>query len=218
MGYWSNELSCYVAPSQTPFPPEHPLWFGHYPDGAIYGCHNPFMVGTNYYDFWSLAPPAGPAAPPDPRVLADQAVATMQLKAINIGLVPEPGPGSVGLVGMPNWMWVQGPTDSTWGPITRTASAAGYTVTATAKVAQVTWDMGDGQVVTCGAGTPYQDSFGRQSSPTCGHTYTRQGSFTVRATSHWVITWSGIGQTGTITMDLTQSAPVTIGEAQVLKQ
>ena len=44
------------------------------------------------------------------------------------------------------------------------------------------------------------------------------GSYTVRATSHWVITWSGIGQSGTITMDLTDSVPVTIGEAQVLKQ
>jgi hypothetical protein len=33
-----------------------------------------------------------------------------------------------------------------------------------------------------------------------------------------VITWSGIGESGTITMDLTQTAPVTIGEAQVLKQ
>ena len=49
-------------------------------------------------------------------------------------------------------------------------------------------------------------------------TYTRQGTYTVRATSHWVITWSGIGESGTITMDLTQTAPVTIGEAQVVKQ
>ena len=142
----------------------------------------------------------------------------MNLRAIDIGLVPEPRAGSVGLVGMPNWMWVDSPAQNTWGPITRSASAAGWTVTATAKVSQLNWDMGDGQVVTCGAGTPYQDSFGRQSSPTCGHTYTRQGSYTVRATSHWVITWSGIGEAGTITMDLTQSAPVTIGEAQVLKQ
>lgn len=142
----------------------------------------------------------------------------MQLRAIDVGIVPEARPGSVGLVGMPNWMWVENPAQNTWGPITRTASAAGYTVTATAKVAQVVWDMGDGQVVTCGEGTPYEDSFGKKSSPTCGHTYIRQGEYTVTATSQWVITWSGIGQTGTIPMNLTRTADLTIGEAQVLRQ
>lgn len=142
----------------------------------------------------------------------------MRLSAITMGVVPEPGVGSVGLVGMPNWMWVANPTQDTWGPITRTASAAGWTVTATARVAQVSWDMGDGRVVVCGAGTPYRDSYGKRSSPTCGHTYTRQGSYPVRATSQWVITWAGIGQTGTIPMDLTQTTTVTIGEVQVLRQ
>ena len=216
-GWWSNGQNAYckVRVPQPPF--SDPVWEGH-TDGQVYEClrgSNRLLVGAVYW-VWLATPPNG--APPDPRVLARQAMASMQLQAINIGLVPEPRPGSVGLVGMPNWMWVDAPTDNTWGPITRSASAAGYTVTATAKVSQVNWDMGDGQVVSCGAGTAYQDSFGRQSSPTCGHTYTRQGSYTVRATSHWVITWSGIGQSGTITMDLTDSVPVTIGEAQVLKQ
>ena len=217
-GYWSDSRNCYVSPSAITYPPDSPMWAGHHPEGAIYTCYNMFLVGTRAYDFWAAAPPSGPAAPPDPRVLAQQAVAAMQLRAIDVGIVPEARPGSVGLVGMPNWMWVENPAQNTWGPITRTASAAGYTVTATARVAQVVWDMGDGQVVACGEGTPYEDSFGKKSSPTCGHTYIRQGEYTVTATSQWVITWSGIGQTGTITMDLTRSADLTIGEAQVLRQ
>ena len=74
-------------------------------------------------------------------------------------------------------------------------------------------------IVTCaGSGTPYEASYGTSSSPDCGHTYTRQGKYTVRATSHWVVTWSGIGQAGTIPLDLTQATDVTIGEAQVLTQ
>ncbi len=141
----------------------------------------------------------------------------MNLSAITIGLVPEPEAGSVGLVGMPNWMWVENPSENTWGPITRSASAAGWTVTATGRVSQVAWSMGDGQVVSCGAGTVYRDSYGKSKSPNCGHVYTRQGAYTVQATSHWVITWSGIGQAGTIPMDLTRSAAVTIGEVQVLR-
>ena len=197
------------------------MWEGH-TDGAIYDCVVPDTIGSGLFlagytiQYWALT---APPQPPNPRVLAQQAVASMQLRAITMGMVPESRPGSVGLVGIPNWMWVAQPTANTWGPITRSASAAGWTVTATAKVSKVTWDMGDGAPIVCnGPGTPYEDSYGRTASPSCGHTYTRQGQYTVRATSHWIITWSGIGESGTITMDLSQTAPVTIGEAQVLRQ
>ncbi len=63
----------------------------------------------------------GLAAPPDPRVLAQQAIALMGLRAINIGIVPEPRAGSVGIIGMPTWMWAQNPSQSTWGPITKSS-------------------------------------------------------------------------------------------------
>ncbi len=140
----------------------------------------------------------------------------MNLRAVQIGIAPEASAGSVGLVGVPNWMWVADPTATTFGPTSASASAGGWTVTATARVSQVVWDMGDGQVITCGAGTPYDASYGMADSPDCGHTYTRQGTYPVTATSHWVVTWSGIGDAGTITLDLTQGATVTIGEAQVV--
>jgi hypothetical protein len=78
--------------------------------------------------------------------------------------------------------------------------------------------MGDGAIVHCEEGVPYQDVFGKQSSPSCGHTYTQQGEYTVRATSHWVITWIGLGQSGTIRLDLTQQVPIAVGEVQVLRQ
>jgi hypothetical protein len=212
---------CLPVGLADPQPPQSEgVWEGH-TDGAIYLCGvaagrgGMFVVGY-VIQYWSLA---APAAPPDPETLAQQAVASMQLQAVRVGIVPEAQAGSVGLVGMPNWMWVLAPDASTFGPITRTASAGGWTVSATAKVASVSWDMGDGRVVTCaGPGTPYESSYGTSSSPDCGHTYTRQGYYTVRATSHWVVTWSGIGQAGTIPLDLSQATDVTIGEAQVLTQ
>jgi hypothetical protein len=105
------------------------------------------------------------------------------------------------------------------GPITRSASARGYTVTAVAKVTKIVWNMGDGRTVTCtGPGTPYADSYGKQSSPTCGHTYTRQGRYTVSATSYWTVEWAGIGQTGTIPIDFTTRTNITMGESQVINQ
>jgi len=152
-------------------------------------------------------------------VLAQQAIALMGLRAINIGIVPEPRSGSVGIIGMPTWMWAQNPSQSTWGPITKSASAAGSTVTATAKVDRVVWAMGDGSTVACtGPGTAYQDSFGKKTSPTCGYTYTRQGTYTVRATSSWTVQWAGVGQSGTIPLNFTQTTNITMGEAQVLTQ
>ena len=213
-------MLCYISPSPADYPPDSPMWKGRHPEGAIYMCYNPFLPGgTRGYDFWSLTPPAGPAAPPDPRELAERAVASMNLKAINIGIVPEDVPGSVGIIGLPTWMWVETPGETTTGPITRSASAGGYTVTATAKVTKIVWNMGDGQTVTCtGPGTPYADSYGKKSSPDCGHTYTRQGRYTVSATSYWTVNWSGIGQTGTIPIDFTTRTNITMGESQVINQ
>ncbi|WP_310964098.1 hypothetical protein [Nocardioides terrisoli] len=148
----------------------------------------------------------------------------MKLSAIEIGIVPRPGQNSVGLVGMPVWMWAKAPNDHTVGPITARASAGGITITAIAKLLHVTWDMGDGSRVVCKtAGTPYKPEYGRKASPDCGYTYKLSSAretndaYTVTATSSWVITWSGAGQTGTIRLDgLNRSTQIRIGEAQVL--
>ena len=72
---------------------------------------------------------------------------------------------------MPVWLWVNDPTPTTWGPAT--ISAGG--VTLTARVQSVTWDMGDGTTLTCGKGTEWKRGMGGNPSPTCGHTYDKQG-------------------------------------------
>lgn len=211
---------CFPSGKRNPQPDfSDPVWEGHI-NGAIYDClAGPAGVqgAVLTLQYWAaVAPKVAP--PPDPRLLAQQAVVAMNLRAVTIGVVPEPKAGSVGLVGLPNWMWVQEPSPGTYGPITRAASVGGYTVAATARVDRVVWDMGDGPVITCGKGTPYEDRFAKRKSPTCGHVYTRQGRYPVTATSYWVIEWSGIGQAGTINLDLTQQTSLTIGEAQVISQ
>ncbi|WP_460808586.1 hypothetical protein [Nocardioides salsibiostraticola] len=150
----------------------------------------------------------------------------MDLQAITIGITPEPGDDSIGLVGLPVWMWAADPDTHTVGPTTASASAGGITVTATARIHDITWEMGDGTTVTCtGPGTPYTASYGSKASPDCGHTYEKSSStasgrkFLVTATSDWVITWAGAGQTGTIRLDgLSRSVEIAVGEAQVLVQ
>lgn len=216
-----NHVTCLFVGSLL-FPPakSNPIWGGH-DDGAIYQCLVPGsdVNGDRVLLFWAAGPPPAAPPPPDPRVLAREAMNAMRLKAVNIGIVPEPRPGSIGIIGLPTWMWVDGPAENTWGPITRTASAGGFTVRATAKVKKVVWDMGDGtQVVCLTKGTPYADSYGRQSSPDCGHTYTRQGSYVVTATSYWSVTWTGVGESGVIPLDLSRTTNITMGESQVINR
>lgn len=85
---------------------------------------------------------------------------------------------------MPIWLWAESPSDRTMGPISRSASEGGYTVTATAEVERVRWSMGDGGVKTCtGPGTPNELKYGITESPTCGYRFEKQGEFTVAARS-----------------------------------
>lgn len=222
-GYWSNSYNCYISPAEPQPPASDPSWQGHEPgDGAIYQCYQP---QTDIVIFiWSQNPPPGPSTGPTPREVAQLAMDQMNLRAIDIGVAPEPGPDSIGLVGMPVWMWASSPDADTYGPATASASAGGITVTATARVDTITWDMGDGNEVVCGsAGTPYEPTYGQQESPDCGHTYEKSssleasGKYTVTAASNWVVAWAGAGQSGTIRLnDLQRSVEVAIGEAQVL--
>src|SRR5699024_6050612 len=104
------------------------------------------------------------APPPDPRQLAWRLLAQMEMRAGQIGLVPESGVGRLGLIGLPTWMWVEDPGPQTTGPISRSVTTRGYTVSLEASLDRVEYDMGDGTTVTCAGtravGTPYRDSYG----------------------------------------------------------
>lgn len=224
-GYWSNSYQCYISLAHPQPEAGDPAWAGHLPgDGAIYACFQPQTDLLVY--LWSANPPPSSAGGPSPEQVARQAIASMRLRAIDIGIVPKPGPDSVGLVGMPTWLWVANPDGTSFGPRTVSASAGGITITATAKVEKIVWAMRDGTSVTCTtAGTPYEPRFGRRDSPTCGHTYEQTSSaqpggvFPVSASSYWVVNWAGAGQSGTIRLDpLIQTTSIRIGELQVLVQ
>jgi hypothetical protein len=215
-GFWSGQYQCYVSLADPQPPPTDAVWGGH-TNGAIYRCFssNGRFGAPVVTQFWS---PLAPTVPVDPAKVARQAIASMALRAIDIGIVPQPGPNSIGIVGMPVWMWVDRPAENTFGPITRSATAGGVTVSATAKVTKIIWGMGDGATVTCtDAGRPYADSYGKRSSPTCGYTYTKaKADYLISAHSYWVITWRGGGQAGTINMDFTAATTIHVGEVQVL--
>ena len=217
-GWWSDDRQCYVSLADPQPSKGAPVWQGR-TDGAIYFCQRTVGVSDPSNMFWSDVMPAGPAAPVDPAVVAQTIVEQMELRAITIGMVPEDRPDSIGVVGLPTWLWVETPSEQTFGPMTRSASLGGVTVTATAKVTKVLWEMGDGNAVTCrSAGTPFTDGHGGQESPDCGYTYSRQGIYTVRATSFWSVDWTSTsGPSGSIPLQFTQSRIAQIGELQVVR-
>jgi hypothetical protein len=221
-GTYSNDLQCYLQLRNPQPPPDSPLWEGNYPEGAVYQCSSalsyPGTIGGG--SVWLPGPLDGGLTP---AAAAQAVVRRMDLRPADIGIVPEDTPGSIGAVGAPVYMWTT-PGPTTFGPQVLTGSAGGLTITATAKVDWVVWDMGDGTSVTCRTpGTAYQDRFGFAMSPDCGHRYTRTSggkpdtAYPIAATSHWVVGWTGPGgSSGQITLDLVSRTSIVVGELQAL--
>lgn len=181
--------------------------------------------------FWSDTPPAG-VVRYTPAQAAAALVKTFRLRGIDIGMAPESkthsdDPAGTAAyrrtwVGIPVWLWANDPAPLNYGPYTETGTFGGTTVTATAKVSSVTWTSGDGQSVTCATGTPFnlaamKDQLA-QDSPTCGFRFKKTSGadqFTVTATSHWTVTWTGGGANGEIAVrDTPSSTTVRVGELQ----
>jgi hypothetical protein len=220
--WWSNDRQCWVGLADPQPPKDDPVWEGN-TDGVILQCRRPGSgIGVTSSLFWAPTPPPSPAGV-NPAKLADRAVERMELRSPVIAMTPM-DPAAPLLVGMDAWLWLADDGPASVGPITRTASADGVTVSATAEVSKVVWDMGDGQRVTCtGPGTPWTPSRGTGPSPTCGHRYVRPsigqpgGTFPIRATAHWRVHWSGAGQSGVITFTLSGERALEVTELQVLQ-
>ena len=161
------------------------------------------------------AAPSGPAAPVvtmTPEQVAQMAVARLVMPVPEIGTAPAAEFGAV--VGLPVWLWTPA---AQWEPQTATAAVPGISVTATATLRHVTWDMGDGQQVTCTVpGKVWTPALnGANGSPDCGYTYSTQGAKTVTATALYDITWTG-AVSGSTVMDRSSSIDLAVREIQVV--
>ena len=215
-GLWNGQRSCYAKQHSDGQTAAEGQDGDHH--GVVMECTT---VGGSGFLYLARPEEASGPPPPNPRELAQTAVSRMELSAIEIGSFPwtkQKSAESVGVVGWNVWLWVADPSSSTVGPISESASVDGYTVTATAEVTKVDWDMGNGDVVSCGKGTAYPASPSQRDpkSPDCGYVYTKDGGYQISATTHWQINWSGIGESGVIPMELTATEDITIAEVQVL--
>lgn len=206
-----NNSACTYAPDPTYVPPAgSDTHAGQAGAWYLMSCPDSFKASGGFTftneDVWLTTPP--PPVAPTPAVLAAQAAAELRLTDPAIG--SSPVPGSPELVGVPLWVWAD---SSSWSPQSATATAGIISVTATATPVSVLWSFGDGTSITCrGPGTVYSPSDGASaSSPTCGHTYSTPGRYTLTATVTWNVTWAGDGQTGVIPgLTTTSTEPITV--------
>lgn len=225
--YWSNVRQCYVYMKDGVWPARPP---GVSQEAGYYGCIM-FQAGTGgspnlpgETNFWSETVPPGLQVLTPGRAAA-MLIATFQLRGVDIGMAPQVNPAwghRRSYVGIPVWLWVDNPQPLTWGPYTETATLGGQTITATAQVTGIRWNMGDGREVVCGSpGTAYSAGYGLSDSPTCGHRYDRTSQnqpgdrYTVTATSQWTVTWTSLaGANGTINLTTSSSTQLEINEIQ----
>jgi hypothetical protein len=231
-GVWDGR--CYTRTAAPQPPKSAPVWEGN-DDGVVLECNPPGCVGgpmpcPDRSFYWS---PTAPTAPgPSPRELAERAVASMNLSMGEIGSTPPAStnnPNAVGAIGLPIWLWIANRAENTVGPIVRSASDGGLTVSATGTLNRVEWTLTDANGATVGAitcdganapGTPYDGRNSAEPSPTCGFgadLNSSPGTLTLTGTAYWVVEWQGGGQTGQIDVPAqSNSTQVRIGELQAL--
>jgi len=145
--------------------------------------------------------------------IGQQAAASITLPVNSPVFGPSPSQNQWNIIpiGYPVWLW----TSDTQTTLSQTVANQGLVVSVSATRVSITFNMGDGQQITCTSFTPrplHNDPF--QQSPTCGHTYLTPGQYTITATTTWAITWAVSGQSGsfTVTDTATAPAPLPVGE------
>ena len=206
LGWWSATYDCYLT-LVAPAPDDDPVRAG---EGQFRCDPGPLGWGGGPTEIMLWLPLN--AAGPDPALLAQEAIDSMTLSGISIATAPPLG--TPALVNLPLWLWAESPGETTWGPVSATAAAGSVSVTATARAQSVTWDMGDGAVVTCGRGAAYAAAAG-PNDESCSHTYRAAGRWQVRATTAWQVDWTAsTGGTGSESLETFSTATVDVREAR----
>ena len=180
---------------------------------------------------WAATGKAPIAPPPDPAVLARQAYGELPIPNPTIHLGPDSDRLAVKLW---TWLWVDNP-----GGLSKTVTARGLSVTATATLASTTWSMGEPtdpttnptpvSAFTCSAGgTPPTPGSDWKTQPPCGYRYhwksttartNGAGTWPIVATATWQVTWTATnGTAGTLNPPLQTSTTTAarIGEYRTI--
>jgi len=165
---------------------------------------------------------------PSPLQVLDEVVANLGYESPSIGVAPNhatnhlttPGGKALdGAVGYPTWFWAVGGTQTNQQV---TKSAYGLWVSLSIHPDSLIGQPGDGSSFTCnGMGTEWTPQVRPGTpSPTCGYTYTKTGTYTVRLTTRWTVhyvtTGPGVDIAGNIPVQGWHQRTLVIGELQTV--
>jgi hypothetical protein len=112
---------------------------------------------------------APPALPPVPSIGEIWRAALRQIPPPKIGINPRP----TGLTGLETWLWYEGPEE-----LQVSTSIGPWTVTGTARVQDVVFEMGEGHTATA-------NRAGSESDPAARYVYETKGEYRIVATARW---------------------------------
>lgn len=189
--------------------------------------------GVIYTRFVPNATPgvAAAPAPPDPAVLAREAIGRLVVPRPTIGAGPDRTKLAVNLW---TWLWVDDPP-----PVSVTVALGGVSVTATATLTSTTWSLGEPAstgngyqagppvTITCvGAGTAPPPGYDWKAKPPCGHMFHWRslkertggaGTWPITATTTWAVAWqSNTGAAGADTLTATAGDQFDVAEYRIV--
>ena len=154
-----------------------------------------------------------------PQELLQVAIGRLRVPVLAPGTAPPLGKD--GLVGLPEWFWVQG---GQWHPVTVTVSAGPVWAEVIATPDQLTFDPGGGLgSVSCpGPGISYQAALkAGQATTACSYPYDQSSArqpgaaYQASVTVTWKVTWTGSGGTGgTVNAGLQIADPISVPVAE----
>jgi hypothetical protein len=115
------------------------------------------------------AGPELPQLPPVPSIGEIWRAALRQIPPPKIGINPRP----TGLTGLDTWLWYEGPAE-----LQVSTSIGPWTVTGTARIQEVVFEMGDGR-------TARATEAGSEANPATRYVYETKGQYRIVATARW---------------------------------
>ena len=216
-----NSTECDWMPLEPSPGAGDPRWEGADPttNTIIFNnCNGPTRYGVVPNGSAPAAPP-----PPDPAVLAQQAIGQLRIPHPGIHLGPDPDKIAVNFY---TWLWIDGSP-----PVSSTVALAGVSVTATATLSSVDWSMGEplslagggiGSVTCQGAGVAPSADSDFNEPPPCGYMFNYRsllertngvGKWPVSATATWAVTWAAsTGESGADSLSASSTTNVEVGE------
>ena len=201
------------------------LWAAYAPDGhatktgAIWQCRHLGGLITYFWAESSALPPSAAELEQAARLLVEGTITAPEIGTFP-GNVDSDDTEITGIVGYPTWFWAKHPGPGVAAPETKTDSVRGYTLRATARLLDITYDTGDGGSELCHLGVEPvgndRHEPAKPPDPPCGHTYAERGYFTITATTHVTVEWSGAGRAGSIPITVQRSGQFTVSEVQAL--